>query len=105
MTMNYTLVAELANEVVPPEEGILSKPIFNDDRLKAVVFGFSKGSELTEHTASMPAVVQFIQGEAKFTLGSDEVQAKPGTWIYMAANLPHSVLAETPTIMLVMLMK
>jgi len=105
MTMNYTFVADLANEAEPPEDGILSRTIFNDECLKAVVFGFAEGSELTEHTASMPAVVQLIRGNAKLTLGDDAVEAKAGTWIHMPANLPHSVLAETPAVMLVMLLK
>jgi len=29
-----------------------------------VVFGFAQGEELSEHTASMPAVLHFLQGEA-----------------------------------------
>ena len=39
----------------PPEDGILSRTLFNDDRVKAVVFGFGKGEELSEHTASTAA--------------------------------------------------
>ena len=60
----YTHVLDLAQEVQPPDKGILSRTLFSDDRLKAVAFGFAQGEELSEHTASMPAVLQFLRGEA-----------------------------------------
>ena len=53
---DYTLFLDLAKEVQPPDKGILSRTLFSDDRLKAVAFGFAQGEELSEHTASMPAV-------------------------------------------------
>jgi quercetin dioxygenase-like cupin family protein len=77
MTMTYTHFSDLAQEVHPPDKGILSRTLYNDDRLKAVAFGFAQGEELSEHTASMPAVLHFLQGEAKLTLGDDHRLADP----------------------------
>ena len=37
---NYTHVLDLAQEVEPPEDGILTRTLFNDDDVKAVIFGF-----------------------------------------------------------------
>jgi quercetin dioxygenase-like cupin family protein len=79
MTTTYTYFSDLAKEVRPPDKGTLSCTLFNDDRLKAVPFGFGQGEELSEHTASMSAVLHFLQGKAKLTLGDDPVEAKPGT--------------------------
>ena len=62
MTTTYTHFSDLAKEVQPPDKGILSRTLYNDDRLKAVIFGFGQGEELSEHTASMPAVLHFLQG-------------------------------------------
>lgn len=70
-----------------------------------VVIGFAQGEELSDHTASMPAVLHFFQGEAKLTLGDDAVEARPGTWIYMAKGLRHSIQAKTPVVMLLLLLK
>ncbi len=70
------------------------------ERLKAVVFGFAQGEELSELTASMPAVLHFLQGEAKLTLGDDAVEAKAGTWVHMPTGLRHSIQARTPVVML-----
>src|SRR5262245_66604949 len=72
MATNYTHFSDLAKVVQPPDKGILSRTLFSDDRLKAVLFGFAQGEELSEHTASMPAVLHFLQGEAKLTLGRSE---------------------------------
>ena len=105
MTMTYTYVSDLAKEVQPPDKGILSRTLYNDDRLKAVAFGFAQGEELSEHTASMPAVLHFLQGEAKLTLGGDTVEAKPGTWVHMPKGLRHSIQAKTPVAMLLLLLK
>ena len=46
MTTTYTHFSDLAKEVQPPDKGILSRTLFNDDRLKAVLFGFAQGEEL-----------------------------------------------------------
>jgi quercetin dioxygenase-like cupin family protein len=89
----------------PPEKGILSRTLHNDDRFKVVLFGFAQGEELSEHTASMPAILHFLQGEAKLTLGDDSIEAKPGTWVHMTKGLRHSIQAKSPVIMLLMLLK
>jgi quercetin dioxygenase-like cupin family protein len=105
MATTYTHLSDLAKEVQPPDKGILSRTLYNDDRLKAVIFGFGQGEELSEHTASMPAVVHFLQGEAKLTLGDDTVEAQPGTWVHMPKGLRHSIQATTPVVMLLLLLK
>ena len=102
---DYTLFLDLAKEVQPPDKGILSRTLFNDDRLKVVIFGFAQGEELSEHTASMPAILHFLQGEAKLTLGDDTLEAKPGTWVHMPTGMRHSIQAKTPVVMLLLLLK
>ena len=105
MTMPYRQVGDLAKEIQPPDKGILSQTIFNDDRLKVVLFGFAQGEELSEHTASMPAVLHVLQGEAKLTLGDDILEATANTWVHMPAGLKHSIKANTPVVMLLLLVK
>ncbi len=105
MTLPHTLISDLVKEVQPPDKGILSRTLFGDDRLKAVAFGFAQGEELSEHTASTPAVLHFLQGEATVTLGDDRHEARPGTWVHMPAGLKHSIHAKTPVVMLLLLLK
>jgi quercetin dioxygenase-like cupin family protein len=105
MTTLYPHVSDLAKEVQPPDKGILSRTLYNDDRLKAVLFGFAQGEELSEPTAPMPAVLHFLQGEPRLTLGDDTVDVKPGTWVHMPKGLRHSIRAETPVVLLLLLVK
>jgi quercetin dioxygenase-like cupin family protein len=105
MTPSYTHISDLAKEAQPPDKGILSRTLYNDDRLKAVLFGFAQGEELSEHTASMLAVLHFLQGEGRLTLGDDTLEARPGTWVHMPKGLRHSIQANTPVVMLLLLLK
>src|SRR5262245_38414135 len=63
MTTTYTHFSDVGQQAQPPDKGILSRTLHNDDRLKVVLFGFAPGEELSEHTASMPAILHFLQGE------------------------------------------
>lgn len=100
-----TVFPDLLQEIAPPADGILSRTLLNAAGLKVVAFGFAAGEELSEHTASLPAVLQILQGEATLTLGNDRRPAGPGTWVYLPAQLPHSVHAKTPVVMLLLLLK
>ena len=105
MSQAFTHIADLAKEVEPPADGILTRTLFNNDDVKAVIFGFGQGEELSEHTASMPAILHFLQGEATLTLGEETVESQPGTWIHMTPNLKHSVKTKSPVVMLLLLLK
>jgi len=106
MSPSYTFFEDLLSQVPDiPSDSILSRTIYQDDRLKAVLFGFAEGQELSEHTASQPALLYFVQGEARLTLGGDEKHVKPGAWVYMAPQLAHSVRAETPVVVLLVLIR
>lgn len=101
----YTHILDLANSVEPPEDGVLSRTIFHDGQIKAVVFGFGKGQELSEHTAAKTALLYFIQGEASLGLGDDIQSAQPGTWVHLAPHCKHSIKAITPVVMLLLLLQ
>lgn len=105
MYSNYIHILDLTQTAEPPADGILSRPIFQDDHIKAVAFGFSQGQELSEHTASKPAMLFFVKGQATVGLGDDIKQAQSGSWIHMPAGLKHSIKAQTPLVMLLVLLK
>ncbi len=54
------LLTDLARQIEVPTDGTLSRTIHQDERLKVVLFAFSAGQELSEHTASMPAIMHFL---------------------------------------------
>lgn len=103
--MKATTYADLVSEVDISGQSTISKTLYQDDRLKAILFGFAAGQELSEHTASMPAIIHFLSGEARVTLGEEAIDAGPNTWVHMPANLPHSISAKTEVRMLLLLLK
>jgi len=105
MPSDYMYIANLAETAEIPTEGILSRPLYEDDRLKVVLFSFSAGQELSEHTSSRPAVLHFIQGEARLVLGNDTHDVKPGAWVHMPPELKHGIKAITPMVLLLLLLK
>jgi quercetin dioxygenase-like cupin family protein len=94
-------LAAMVSEI--PDDTIVSRTFHEDDRVKAILFGFAPGQELSEHTASQPAILHFLQGEADLVLGTEQKSAGPGTWVHMPARLPHSILAKSKTLMLLLL--
>jgi quercetin dioxygenase-like cupin family protein len=105
MVANCTLLEDLANQVETPVDGTLSRTVHHDQHLKVVLFAFSAGQELSEHTSPSPAIMHFLTGESEVTLGPEKVAAKAGTWIHMPAQLPHSISTKTPVVMLLLLLK
>lgn len=100
----YTHLPDLGLSVEIPPDGTLSRTLYSDASIKVVIFGFDAGQELSEHTASRPALLQVVTGEARLTLGTDTHEAHPGSWVHMPAGLPHSVSARTPLILLLTLL-
>ena len=102
---SYSLITDLA-DLLPEisEDTIISRSVYQDDQVKAIIFGFATGQELSEHTASRPAILHFLKGEAELTLGKETSVARPGTWAHMPAHLPHSILAKTEVIMLLLML-
>jgi len=104
--MEFTFLDNLSDRIAQiPVDSIVSQTIYNDDKLKAVLFGFAVGQELSEHTAAHPAILHFLTGEARLSLGDDEMDAKPGAWVHMPAHLAHSIIAVTEVKMLLLLTK
>jgi quercetin dioxygenase-like cupin family protein len=85
-------------------ESIISRKILKNDEVHATLFGFAAGQELTEHTASRPAMLHFLSGRGTITLGAESHPAGAGTFVYMPAHLPHSIIAETELQMLLVLL-
>lgn len=102
---DYTQYLDIAREVEVPKDGIISRALHNDDVVRIVLFGFDKGQELSEHTASMPAIMHILEGTGQLNVGGDKMDAKPGTWVWMPANMPHTVVATSPLVMLLTMLK
>ena len=98
----YTFKPETAIEIV--KESIVSRILYKDEAVNVTLFGFDEGQALTEHTASKPAIVQILHGEATLTLNGEVKEASAGAWLYMSPGLAHAIAAKTPLVMLLTLL-
>jgi quercetin dioxygenase-like cupin family protein len=97
----YQFIQNILDEIPSlPEKSIISRTFFQDEHLKAILFGFAAGQELSEHTASVPAMIQILEGEATLGLGTDRYEVGAGAWAHLPPGLPHSVYAHTAVKML-----
>jgi quercetin dioxygenase-like cupin family protein len=102
----FSFIQDLtADSQTIPSDSILSRTLLQNEYLRVILFQFAAGQELSEHTASKPAVLHFISGEAAVTLGEEHKQARANTYVYMEPHLPHSILAKTDVIMLLMILE
>jgi quercetin dioxygenase-like cupin family protein len=105
MNAKYLFAPDLLAEIEIPKQGILSRTLYNDDQVKLVLFGFSEGQELSAHTAPMPANLYFLKGEGSLTLDDEQKMVRPGSFAHMTPNLRHAIIAQTPLVMLLVMMK
>mgnify|MGYP003386437013 CR=1 FL=1 len=68
--------------VIPPDSTV-SRTILNQPGLHIILFGFAPGQELSEHTSARTAILHFLRGNARLTLGEENTSAGPGTVVHM----------------------
>ena len=98
-------VTSLAQETQFAPNGIVSRTLLRTPALRVVLFGFSEGQELTEHTSTQHALVQMLSGECEFSLAGKPHNLKSGDFLHMPPNLPHAVKATKQFSMLLTLFK
>jgi quercetin dioxygenase-like cupin family protein len=96
-------VADLERSIKFVRGGIASRVLHKNEISRTILFAFDRNQQLSEHTASVPAVMHFLKGKAKVTLGKRKIPAKAGTWIHMPPQFLHAISAETKTVMLLTL--
>jgi quercetin dioxygenase-like cupin family protein len=94
------IVADLEAMAQVADQGIVSKSIVENDHHKIIHFTFAPGQELSEHTASVPAVIHILRGHGVVVLDGVEYEAGPGKLYYMPADLRHAVQAREELVFL-----
>jgi quercetin dioxygenase-like cupin family protein len=78
--------------------------IHKEGGVNAVLFAFDTGQALTEHRSAYTALIQILDGKATITLGEESHQLEAGAWIYMPPQLAHSIVAQSPMKMLLLML-
>jgi len=101
----FHLIQNLDKEAVISHDRFTTKVVFQDEHIKVVLFGFAPGQQLLEHATPMPAIIHFLRGEAKISLGQDWEEVSAGAWIHLEPTLPHSISAVTEVVMILVQLK
>jgi quercetin dioxygenase-like cupin family protein len=100
MDGSESVVADLEEMTQVADQGIVSKSIVENEHHKIILFTLAPGQELSEHTASVPAVIHVLRGAGTVTLGGVAHEAGPGRLFYMPAELKHAVVAAQDLVFL-----
>ena len=94
-TETYTFFADLVAEATVPARGIHSQTVSDEGGVELVLFALAPGERLSEHTAARPAIVHVLAGEGELTVAGDRHDLVPGSWLRMAIQAPHALVART----------
>ena len=87
-------ICDLEKMMEFPREGVFSKVLVKTAISNYTLMCLAKGSDISEHTSTREAAVTVLKGEGTFVLGGTKIKMKPGVFIFMPANAPHSLSAS-----------
>lgn len=73
--------------------GIVSQALLTAPGLRATLFKFAPGQELSEHTSSARVLVQVMSGRCEFTIDGQPRVLTPGELLHLPPKAPHAVRA------------
>jgi quercetin dioxygenase-like cupin family protein len=86
-------VIHLADETQFSDSGIVSRAVHDQAGVRATLFAFAAGQELTEHATPARALLQILSGACEVTLAGTKAVLRAGDLLHMPPNLPHAVRA------------
>ncbi|MDD5595150.1 MAG: cupin domain-containing protein [Candidatus Omnitrophica bacterium] len=92
--MIKSVVKDLDKMMEFPKEGVFSKVLVKTDISNHTLMCLAKGSDISEHTSTREAAVTVLKGEGVFILNGKKIKMKPGVFIFMPKNAPHSLSAS-----------
>ena len=83
----------LADSVQISPAGIVSRTLLQTPELRAVLFAFDAGQELTSHTSRRRALVQVLTGACDFFFAGAWHRLENGAVLHLPPGHPHAVRA------------
>lgn len=80
-----------ATQVSPA--GIVSRTLLQTAEVRAVLFTFADGQELTSHTSRRRALVQVVDGACDFLFAGKWQRLEVGSFLHLPPHHPHAVRA------------
>jgi quercetin dioxygenase-like cupin family protein len=85
--------------------GIVSRVIARSGGANVTLFAIDEGEGLSEHTTPYDALAIVLGGRLRIQIADAVVAASAGQVVTMPANVPHALLAEQPSRMMLVMMK
>lgn len=87
------------------EQATVSRVLARSTGGSVTLFAFAEGQELSEHTAPFDALVHVLEGELNLVIGGERMTVGQGHVVLMPAHVPHALLAEADTRMLLTMLR
>ncbi len=92
--MIKSTVKDLQGLMEFPREGVFSKVLVKGDASNHTLMCLAKGTDISKHTSTREAAVTVLKGKGIFVLNGKRIKMKPGVFIFMPRNAPHSLRAD-----------
>ncbi|MBD3164629.1 cupin domain-containing protein [Candidatus Woesearchaeota archaeon] len=77
-----------------PKEGVFSTVLAKGENYNHTLMCLTAGTDIDTHTSAKNGVVQVLKGSGIFKLYDKDIEMKPGVFIFMPRDAPHSLNAE-----------
>lgn len=94
-TASQSLFIQLRNKIEYAETGVLSKVLLKVHHCQYTLFCLAAQTDIAEHTSTRNAVISVIEGQGTLTLEGQDITLESGVFVFMPANAPHALKAET----------
>lgn len=86
---------QLRETIEYPAAGVLNKLLVKDSNCQYSLFCLAAETEISEHTSARNATVNVIEGKGILTLEGKDIVLEPGVFVFMPAQAPHALKAES----------
>ena len=94
-TPNNSYTAKLQDLIEYPARGIGKKVLIKDNNSQVNLICLAAGRTIPEHTSPRNAIATVIEGTGNLNLEGKDIALTPGVLIFMPANAPHALQADT----------
>lgn len=95
----------ISDQIEVGSDKVHFKQIFSNENGGVVLVAFKAGQKLDTHMAPAEVMVSILEGEIEFTIQDKAHIIKPGEFLLLGADVPHSVLAKADSKMMLVKVK
>ncbi len=98
-------VQNLGELVRYQQNAVVSKTLLKKATGTVTLFAFDRGETLSEHTAAFDALIYVVEGRLQITVSGTGYSVAGGQTLLMPAHEPHSLTADEPSKMLLIMLR